>query len=86
MSGNYLVFVHYFSDHGTGQATSGTVAVTLYETDPTKLKTLTKAWRTALSGAQGQTCCNQAPLSTGPDWVNNGAPLFTVDVVRDTIQ
>jgi hypothetical protein len=79
--GNYSVQTHYYSDHGTGQSTSGTVTITLYERDPVKQKMQTKFWQLSTSGAQIGTCCNQQPGSTGPDWVN----IALVNIVNDVI-
>ncbi len=79
--GNYSVQTHYFSDHGTGQSTSGTVTIILYERDPVKQNKQTKFWQLSTSGAQTGTCCNQQPGSTGPDWVN----IALVNIVNDVI-
>jgi uncharacterized protein YfaP (DUF2135 family) len=81
VAGNYNVRVHYFSDHGTGQATDGTVTITLYERDPTKQKTSTRPWQLNLSGAQAGSCCNSSPGSTGADWVY----IALVDILNDVI-
>lgn len=92
MAGNYTVRVHYYSDHGFGTHTEGDVTVTLYEGDSKKqVGPVSKHWQTNISGSQataadGRPCCNQAPGSTGPDWVNSGGPLFTVDIVNGRIQ
>jgi uncharacterized protein YfaP (DUF2135 family) len=69
LAGNYVIKVHYYSDHGTGQTTNGTVDIVLYEHDTTgKSKKKTFEWNLAISGAQGQSCCNQNPGSDGFDW------------------
>ena len=77
-----VVKVHYYSDHGTGLATNGGVIVALYEHDPIKSKTKTFVWSLPRSGAQGQSCCNQSPGSTGPDW---WLSIPAIDVVGDNI-
>jgi len=82
LSGNYVVKVHYYSDHGTGMATNGEVNIVLYEHDPIKSKKKTFVWNLPRSGAQGQSCCNQNPGSTGPDWWLSIPP---VNVVGDNI-
>jgi uncharacterized protein YfaP (DUF2135 family) len=82
LSGNYVIKVHYYSDHGTGQATNGTVEVVLYEHDPVKTRNKTFLWNLVTSGAQRSSCCNQNPGSSGADW---WLAIPPINVVGDNI-
>lgn len=74
-NGNYVIRVHYFSDHQTGQGASGVVSVVIFEGLPDqKMVTVPFAL-----GASSE--ANDQPGSTGPDWVD----IATVDLQHRTI-
>jgi uncharacterized protein YfaP (DUF2135 family) len=73
--GIYKVRVHYFSDHGTGQATDGSVTITLRERAPNQQEKI-RLWALGMSKPS-----NAAPGSVGPDWVD----IADVDVVNNVI-
>jgi uncharacterized protein YfaP (DUF2135 family) len=78
--GVYTVRLHYYSDHGTGQAVDGTVTITVNErsVDPSKPQVgpVIKRWTIGVSNPS-----NHEPGDTGPDWVD----IADVDVVNGSI-
>lgn len=75
LSGNYVIRVHYYSDHATSQPATGTVSIVLNEGAPDQ-KFVSKAFSIGTSNPN-----NALPGNVGPDWVN----IATVDLVNNTI-
>jgi len=75
LSGNYIIRVHYFSDHETGLSASGQVSVVIFQGLPDQ-KMVTVPYFIA-----GSNKANDAPGSTGADWVD----IATVDLIHRTI-
>ena len=68
--------LHYYSDHGTGQAVSGRVSITLNERASNQVGPRTRQWVIGVSNF-----ANHNPGQTGPDWVD----IADVDVVNGII-
>lgn len=75
LPGQYPIWVHYYSDHGSGQAVTGTVTILVNEGQPNQ-QLLSKNFSIAVSNP-----ANAIPGSTGPDWVQIGV----ADLVAGTI-
>jgi uncharacterized protein YfaP (DUF2135 family) len=75
LPGQYIVLVHYYSDHSTGQTVTGTVSIVLNEGAPNQLL-VTQPFTLNVSNPN-----NANPGSAGSDW----APIATVNVVGGSI-
>jgi uncharacterized protein YfaP (DUF2135 family) len=75
--GIYKVRLHYYSDHGTAQPTSGTVTITVNERGgANQVGPVPRNWSITLSNSS-----NATPGKAGPDWID----IADVDINNKTI-
>ncbi|MBK8276759.1 MAG: hypothetical protein IPK92_13280 [Nitrospira sp.] len=76
LPGNYIIRVHYYSDHATGQSATGTVSIVLNENAPNQ-QFVSRSFTISTSSPG-----NASPGGVGSDWVD----IATVNLVNNTIQ
>jgi hypothetical protein len=74
LPGLYVIRVHYYSSHGTGQAITGQVSVVVNENQPGQV------FEQVSFSIPVSSPANSLPGSVGPDWVDIGV----VDLVQGT--